>query len=123
MAAAQSGDTATATRFLPMALAAYGMLDEVDPDLRYHQGTLQIRAGNYPAALALADTIQTESPDNLLADLLRIEVAEAGTDSAARGRAARNFLSHYDRQIALPRPEYRDHRAMLEDMKRRLESK
>lgn len=121
MAAGESGDSATAQRFLPMALAAYGMLDQIDVDLRYHAGALQVRAGNYPAAIALADTIQALSPDNLLGDLLRLEVAQDRADSAGIRAVTRQYLAHFDRQIASGRPEYTEHRTMLDDLRRQLQ--
>jgi hypothetical protein len=121
MAAGDSGDAATAQRFLPMALAAYTMIEQVDVDLRYHAGALQIRAGNYPAALALADTIMSLSPDHLLGDLLRLEVAQDRADSAAIKQFTQQFLAHFDRQIASGRPEYAEHRNMLDDLRRQLQ--
>ena len=123
MSAAESGDTVTATRFAPMALAAYTMLDSVDVDLRYHAGTLFIRARNYPAALALADTIQAEAKQNLMADLLRLEVAQSRKDAAAETRARNSFLDHYDAQLALKRPEYEEHKDMLADLRRQLSTR
>lgn len=122
MAAAESGDTATAARFTPMAIAAYGMLDSVDVDLRYHAGALYIRSGAYPEALALADTIQAAARDNLLGDILRLEVAQTRGDRALETRARRAFLEHYDAQIALRRPEYEEHRAMLDDLRKKLQA-
>lgn len=123
MAAGESGDTATEQRFLPMALAAYGMLDEIDVDLRYHAGALQIRAGNFPAAAALADTIQSLSPDNLLGDLLRVEIAQDRADSVSLRKYSQQYLAHFDRQIASGRPEYTEHRNMLDDLRRQLQPK
>ncbi len=121
MAAGESGDSATVQRFMPMALAAYGMIDTVDVDLRYHAGALQIRAGNYPAALALADTIQAIAPQHLMGDMLRLEVAQSRADSAAIAKYSRQFLDHFDRQIGSGRPEYDEHRAMLDDLRRQLQ--
>lgn len=121
MSAAESGDTATATRFAPMAIAAYGMLDQVDVDLRYHAGTLYIQTGGYKEALALADTIQAEARDNLLGDMLRLEVAQARKDAAATARYRKAFLDHYDGQLALKRPEYQEHTAMLAELRKQLE--
>jgi hypothetical protein len=120
MGAVESGDTATATRFAPMAIAAYTLLDSVDVDLRYHAGALFVQARNYPAALALADTIQTEAKQNLLGDLLRLEVAQARKDAAGEARARKAFLEHYDAQLALKRPEYEEHKSMLADLRRQL---
>ena len=122
MGAAESGDTATANRFAPMAIAAYGMLDSVDIDARYHAGALYIRTGDTPAALALADTIQAESKDNLMAELLRLEVAQTRKNQTAEKKARTAFLAHYDVQIALKRPEYEEHKAMLADLRKQLQS-
>src|SRR5574338_463092 len=82
MSAQEQGDTATAQRFAPMAISAYGMLDATDIDARYHAGALYILQAAYPQALALADTIQAEAKNNLMADLLRIEVAQRRKDGA-----------------------------------------
>jgi hypothetical protein len=122
MAAAQSGDSAVAQRFAPMAIAAYGMLDSVDVDLRYHAGSLFVRTGDYRAALALADTIQAQAKDHLFGDMLRLEVAQARKDRAAVARSRKAFLDHYNSQIALRRQEYEEHKAMLEDLRKQLQT-
>jgi hypothetical protein len=118
MNAMEQGDTATGKRFAPMALTAYTMLDSLDPDVRYHAGAIHIRLGQYPEALALADTIQAEAKDHLFADLLRAETAQARGDRAGFARSRRAFLQHYDAQLATGRPEYQEHKAMLEDFRR-----
>ncbi|HWA56444.1 MAG TPA: zinc ribbon domain-containing protein [Gemmatimonadales bacterium] len=120
MSAQESGDTATAQRFAPMAISAYGMLDQVDVDARYHAGAIYILTRAYPEALALADTIQAESSKNLLGDLLRLEVAQAKKDAALEARARKAFLDNFDAQIARQRPEYQEHKAMLDDLRRQL---
>lgn len=119
MQAAERGDTATVSRFAPMAITAYGMLDRVDPDLRFHAGSIHARLGDYQAALALADTIAAEAPGHLLADMLRAMVAEARGDQAMLRRSRQDFLARYDQQMASGRPEYEEHRAMLEDFRRK----
>jgi hypothetical protein len=118
MKAFEDGDTATAIRFAPMALAAYGALEQPDPDLQYHAGVIYSRVGQYPAALALADTIQAEAPEHLFADMLRAEVAKAKGDQAALGRNRQAFLSHVDRQLASGRPEYTEHRDLIEEFRK-----
>jgi len=118
MSAAAQGDTATANRFAPMAVQAYGMLDSYDPDVRFHAGTIYIRLGRYPEALALADTIQAEAKDHLFGDLLRAEAGQASGDRALFDRSRRAFLAHYASQIASGRPEYQDHQAMLDEFRK-----
>ena len=45
MAAAQSGDEPTVSRFTPMALMAYAQLDTIDADARYHAALLEVHTG------------------------------------------------------------------------------
>jgi hypothetical protein len=97
------------------------MLDQVDVDLRYHAGALYIQTGALKEALALADTIQAEARDNLFGDMLRLEVARARKDGAGAARVSKAFLEHYDSQLALQRPEYEEHKAMLADLKQQLQ--
>lgn len=117
MAATQQGDSATARRFAPMAIQAYGMLDSYDPDVRYHAGAMHIQLGQYREALALADTIQAEAKDHLFGDLLRADAAQAKGDQALLRRSRRAFLDHYDGQMAAGRTEYQEHRALLDDFR------
>lgn len=121
MAAAGTGDTATVTRFSPMAITAYGMVEAPSLDVRYHAAALYSRIGDYAHALALADTIQAAAADNLLADLIRVEVSQARADRTGEQQATRAFLQHYERQISLKRPEYEEHREMLENLRRQLQ--
>jgi hypothetical protein len=117
MSAASQGDTATVLRFSPMALTAYTMLDTVDADLRFHAAELFIQLGQDRAGLALADTIQAGAKNHLFADVVRAEVAARQKDTAAYDRSRRNFLAHYDAEIASKRPEYEEHKALLEEFK------
>lgn len=123
MSAAQDGDSATAQRFAPMAIAAYGMLDSYDPDVRFHVAEIHISLGQYAEALALADTIQVEAKDHLFADLLRAEVARIRGDRAALDRSQRAFLQHFDAQMATGRPEYQEHGQMLRESQRQFKSR
>jgi hypothetical protein len=117
MTAAQQGDTASALRFAPMAVGAYGMLDHFTPDLQFHAGEVMIIQKNYAAALALADTIQAEAKDHLLGDVLRADAAKAKGDQATYQRARQAFLAHYDQQLTSGRPEYQEHRAVIDAFK------
>jgi hypothetical protein len=118
MNAIEQGDSATATRFLPMALAAYGQLDRSDIDLRYHAAILHVAAGDLPEAAALADSITAEEKDHLFGSMIRAAVAEAKGDKAGIAKAHQAFLSHYDAEIAQNRPEYQEHKAALEEFRR-----
>jgi hypothetical protein len=121
MQAAESGDTTTVINFWPMAEGAYQRLPAADrdTDARYHMATLQLMIGNIPATLALADTIEAESPNNLIGSYLRGIVAEVEGDSTKARAARAAFVSNYDAEIAKPRQEYIDHRPLLEQFKQR----
>lgn len=114
MQAVDRGDSTTVLNFTPMALGAYAQLDTIDVDLRYHAAVLHTQVGDYPPALALADTILSVSPGNLFGYMVRATVAELQGDSAALATARRDFLAGWDRQIVQRRPEYVDHRTLLD---------
>jgi len=117
MQAAQNGDSATVVRFMPMALGAYAQLDTFDTDARYHAATLHAQVGDFAAALALADTIDTGSPHNLLATIIRADVAQAQGNQQAARKAEADFLQHWDAEIAKNRQEYVDHRPLLDQFR------
>lgn len=115
--AAEQGDSATAVNFWPMAASAYDNLPpgDRDVDARFHMAWLHYLVAEYPEALALADTIMTESPDNLFGYYLRATVAAAKGDSALAQSARAAFRAHFDAEIRkTDRQEYIDHRAMLD---------
>ena len=118
MRALDGGDTATVANFLPMALGAYDLLDTRDVDDRYRAAVLYLRQGGVTEALALADTILREAPDNLLGYLIRAKTAELGKDGPTAEKNRRAFLARFDAQIKLARPEYVDHRAALDEFRR-----
>lgn len=117
MEAAARGDTATANSFTPMALGAYAQLDAVTVDARYHGAVLRASVGDWAGSLALADTIHRVSPDNLFGFVVRGTVAELRGDTAASREAYRAFLKLFPAQIALERPEYIDHRDILDQFR------
>jgi hypothetical protein len=115
MQASESGDTATVGRFMPMALSAYGMLDQVDADARYHAAMLRFQGGDASGAAALADTILTSNPKHLFGLMIRAMVAKARNDPKALDRAQREFVAVYQAEQAAGREEYADHKIMLDD--------
>jgi hypothetical protein len=123
MQAAEQGDSAQVERFTPMALGAYAQLDSVDIDARYHAAILRIQSGDPAGALALADTILTQSPGHLFGYLIRGTAAAARGDTAARTRAERDFLAHYDAEMKANRPEYLEHRPALDAFKHQADSR
>lgn len=117
--AASAGDTNTVGQFAPMALGAYAQLDTVNADARYHAGMIELAVGEFPAALALADTIEANAPGHLFAYLVRGEAADRQNNSALLTRSYRDFLDHYDREVRSGRIEYEEHRPILDDFRTR----
>jgi hypothetical protein len=117
MQAAERGDTTTVFTFTPMALGAYGQLDSVDADARYHAAVLQMQVGEFPAALALADTILAQQPGHLFGYVIRGTVAQFKNDPVARRLAQQDFLTHYAQETSSKRVEYLEHKPILDDFK------
>ena len=118
MRAAQSGDEATVTRFTPMALMAYGQLDTIDADARYHAALLKVHTGEVDASRALADTILAQDPGHLFGYVIRGTVARFRKDQKELTRAYTEFLKRYDQEIKLARPEYSEHQTSLSDFRK-----
>ncbi len=119
MGAAESGDTTTVAQFSPMALGAYAMLPATNADLRFHAAMIRIAIGEYPGALALADTILAQSPGHLFGYLIRGEAADRRNQVDELNRAYREFLAQYDSEMRSGRPEYADHRPLIDDFRTR----
>jgi len=116
--AAQQGDQATVQRFTPMAVAAFGMLDKVDADARYHLAMLELHVGDAAAASAQADSILKENPNHLFGFVIQGAVARWNRNDAARDASYRDFLARYAKEVATKKPEYTEHEAMLAEVKR-----
>jgi hypothetical protein len=117
MQAADQDDTAQVQRFLPMALGAYGQLDSVDLDARYHAAVLYLQAGDAASALALGDTILVAVPTHLFGFMVRGDAAALEHDAAAQRRAQTDFLAHYDAEMKAKREEYLEHEPAIEEFR------
>jgi hypothetical protein len=117
MQAAEQGDSLQVAQFTPMALGAYDQLDTRDVDARYHAAVIHLQTGDLAAARALADTILIESPGHLFGYVIRGTAARLQGDSASQTRAHRQFLSHYQAEMAKKRVEYLEHAPVLEEFK------
>lgn len=115
--AAQSGDQATVTQFMPMAVQAFGLLDTVTVDARYHLAMLELHVGDMNAAQAQADSIRTREPDHLFSYVITAAVARWKKDDRARDAAYREFMKRYDAEWARQRPEYLEHQSMLDEVR------
>lgn len=111
-----SGDEAgRAPFFARMGVRAYRRIpdSEVDADVRFHIGLLQLVQEAPDAAAAEADTILSEHPAHLLGLLLAARAAEArGAEEEAR--RWRDSLEAAGSRTSLDaRPEYRAHESLL----------
>ena len=118
MRAAQAGDESTVERVTPMALMAYGQLDSLDADARYHAALLEVHSGDMAGPSALADTILASQPGHLFGYIVRGTVARWRKDEAALERAQAGFLEHYEAEMQAARPEYSEHRTSIDEFHR-----
>jgi hypothetical protein len=113
MYAYETGDNATATQFIPMALDAYRDLGSLDLDGRYHIALLELAAGRPQLALAQADTMLAAVPEHLLA----LSVSGRSYESLGQDQRAidfyQRFLRAYTPDNAVSRTEYMDHAGAL----------
>jgi len=118
MAARESGDSAGAVFFTPMAIQAYDMAAPLDDDGRYHLALVHNVAGNHDEAVAVAEEILEGNPNHLLA-LAAAAEAEAirGDMEAARAYASR-FLEAYPTERERQLQEYLDHANIIPEYER-----
>lgn len=121
--AAQTGDQATVEQFTPMAIAAYGMLDKVDPDAHYHLAMIQLHIGDLAGAQAQADSLIKTDPNHLFGYVIDAAVARWNKDDAKRKAAYQGFLRRYDLEIKSTKPEYAEHSSMLAEVKKAADGK
>jgi len=121
LSASQLGDEATVTRFTPMALAAFQMLDSVDTDARYHAAVLRVHTGDADAARALGDTIVAREPTHLFGYMARGTSARWRKDEPALRQAYQDFLKHYEAEMKANRPEYAEHKFSVEEFRKAAE--
>jgi tetratricopeptide (TPR) repeat protein len=111
------GDTAQARFFVPMALQAYDMAGDLDPDGHYHVSLLHGVAGDHKAALASAEQVLATSPNHLLGLAAAANAARASGDNASARRYYQRFLNAFDAESKTSRQEYVDHGKILPDLK------
>lgn len=114
MRASESGDQGSMGQFAPMALEAYTQLEAVDADARYHAAMIRLHTGDPAGAAALADTISQGQGSHLFGFVIRGTVARLQRDDARLAREQAEFLRVYDAEIAAGRPEYTDHKFILD---------
>ncbi len=117
MTAFENGDSSQAAFSGQMALNAYALLNDRDPDSHFHIGLLLQIKGDLAAMLAQADTIERLSPGHLFAPMLRHRVARMSGDEDLARRSYTRFLEHYDGEIVTNRFEYTAHSRLIESFR------
>jgi tetratricopeptide (TPR) repeat protein len=113
MAARETGDTAEAKRFAPMAVMAYENSEPLDDDGLYHLSLLQIAAGNPAAALASARRLLEKLPTHLLALSAAADASLALNDAKAARQYYQTLLQSFESEQKKELPEYLDHAKIL----------
>lgn len=114
MRASERGDMGPVSRYAPMALEAYTQLAAPDADARYHAAMIRLHTSDPMGAAALADTITQERASHLFGFVIRGTVARLERDDARLASEQAAFLRAYDAEMAAGRPEYTDHKFILD---------
>ncbi|KPJ96182.1 MAG: hypothetical protein AMS18_01385 [Gemmatimonas sp. SG8_17] len=117
MTAFENGDSSQAAFSGQMALNAYALLNELDPDAHFHIGLLRQIKGDFAAMLAQADSIEQLSPGHLFPPILRHRVARMTGDDDLMQRSYRRFLERYDGEIVTDKFEYQAHSRLIESFR------
>jgi len=118
MMAAEQGNQAEVEQFMPMAIQAYGMVEDLDDDGLYHLATLQVTAGEYDEARSTAGRILDRAPNHILALGVSATAAREAGDAGEAETLWGRLLDAYPEEAGLPLPEYVDHQAMLTEYRR-----
>ncbi|MGH7538970.1 MAG: hypothetical protein ACREMF_10060 [Gemmatimonadales bacterium] len=114
MRLAEEGKRDSVQFFLPMAEGAYLQLPALSLDAHFDLGLLRLAGGDAAGARVEADTIRRLVPTHLFGFMLRARALEALNDAAGARLAFRGFLRNEAAERARRRPEYEEHRRMLD---------
>ncbi len=116
MLANESGDTAQAMQFAPMALQAYRLVDRPDADAYYHMGLISLVLGNLDDVRKQIENIKRDSPEHLLGYALALSVAKRGGDDKSALDILTRFAAAYNAETGSGKPEYEAHSVTIEKL-------
>jgi len=124
MRAGVERDSMTIARLAPLAVAAYGQLDSLDADTRFHAALIAIQLGDLRGARALADTIEQRDPGHLFGPIILGALARLANDTAGFNANLVRIKTRADSELArTDRPEYAEHAALLTEVRNAVEIK
>jgi tetratricopeptide (TPR) repeat protein len=118
MTAAEQGNQAEVDQFMPMAIQAYGMVDDLDDDGLFHLGLLHLTAGSYDQALQTAQRILADQPNHLLGLAVAAQASEGMGDTTQANEYWQRYLDSYSAESGKPLPAYVDHQPILPEYRR-----
>lgn len=109
MTAASAGNEAEVINFLPMAIGAHELVEDLDADGKFHLVLLRLQGSLDEAGLATAEEILAEQPDHLLGLAGAADASLALGDTASARAFFQRWLDAYDAEMAKGLTEYSDH--------------
>ncbi len=106
MTTLESGDSAQAELFLPMAIASYDRITALTLDDRFHLSLLHALGGDGAAALAVADAGLAVRPTHLLCLAAAAEAALMLADEAKARAYYQTLVDVYETEIEAGLVEY-----------------
>ena len=117
MTAASAGDATEVRNFLTMAISAHEMVEDLDPDGKFHLVMLRLQGSQNEDALVTAEEILAGQPDHLLGLAGAADASLALGDSASARAFYQRWLDSYDSEMAKALSEYGDHSVLLPTMR------
>ena len=117
MTAASSGDVAEVTNFLPMAIGAHELVEDLDADGKFHLVLLRLQGSLNDEALSAAEEILADQPQHLLGLAGAADASLALGDSASARAFFQRWLDAFDAERAKNLPEYSDHSGIFPTMR------
>ncbi len=116
MLSVSEGDSVSARQFAPMAVQAYEMVPNKDLDAFYHMALLHLVNNDPVGARNTAEQMITQVPTHLFGLYTAGQAEQALGNSEASRDFYERFLANYDEELAVQRPEYQEHEAVLPAM-------
>ena len=115
---AESADNATeVVQFLPMAIAAYGLVETLDADGRFHWALLHLMGQFTVEALENAEETLSQQPDHLFGLATAGDASLALGDSASAREYYRRWWDAYEAERAKNLVEYQEHEGVFPEMR------